>query len=309
MALPRHRAPWWFLWLVAVGMALAYRLVQGCVNDGGSSGGHQPQVQLAFWGFIILVAELIWKGVEVAGKITLEILHWLYLQLSLIVTHIGNGLKTVGSALLAGLKKSWEFLRLTYDKVLKPAWDKFWRWFDRFRKWLDDTFGPVLRWLRRVRDTLLDFWKRYVRPWLDLIDVTRRLLRVLNALGLHWAAALDAKLGAIEDAIERPFRLLLAKVNEIITLVDRVITFDGLLQRVALIRSLARDYNYAWRAIANPYRKPIPESARHVPEISMVYDPPDVLPEVRAFLRDGTGADAAIVHAEAAAWRQYVRPA
>jgi len=260
-------------------------------------------------GFFIIVGEIIWKGLEVAAKITLEILHWMVVNLSLVVTKLGNGLKALGSALLVGLRKSWEFLGDTYEHVLKPAWEKFWRWFDRFRKWLDDTFGPVLRFLRRVRDTLLAFWKTYVRPWLDLIDVTRRLLRVLNSLGLHWAAELDAKLGAIEDAIERPFRLLLEKLNDVINIVNGIVDGFGLFQRVVLIRSLARDYQYAWQAMANPYRKPVPDTARTLPEIPTVYGPPDILPGIKAFLRDGSGPDADLVHAEAAAWRQYVRPA
>lgn len=255
MVMPRPRAPWWFLVGVAVVVGLVCRALVTPAPAPWDGGGHPVEVKYAFWAFIGLIAELIWKGIEVAGKITLEVLHWLYLQLSLIVTHIGNGLKTVGSGLLAGLKKAWEFSRLTYDKVLKPAWQKFWNWFDRFRKWLDDTFGPVLRFLRRVRDTLLDFWKRYVRPWLDIIDVSRRGLRVLNSLGLHWAGALDAKLGSIEDAIAARFAAVVARVNEVINLVNRVVTLDGLLQRVALIRSLARDYQFAWQAMANPYRK------------------------------------------------------
>jgi len=251
----RRRAPFWFLVLLAVVEGLSWRLLGGLSHADGVGGGQQLEVRYAFWGFLVIIGELIWKGLEVAGKISLQVLHWMVVNLSLVVTKIGNGLKAVGSALLLAGRKTWEFFQLTYEKVLKPAWGKFWRWFDRFRKWLDTTFGPILKWLRRLRDTLLDFWKRYVRPWLDLIDVTRRALRVLNSLGLKWAGALDAKLAELEDRIERPFRLLLAKVNEIINIVNRVVTLDGLLQRVALIKSIARDYRFVWDSITKPFRK------------------------------------------------------
>src|SRR3954451_6353126 len=296
----RSAPPLWFLVGVAVVVGLVCRALVTPAPAPWDGGGHPVEVRYASWAFIVLIGELIWKGVEVAGKITLEILHFLYLQLSLIVTKLGNGLKVVGSALLAGLKRSWQFLGDTYDKVLKPAWEKFWRWFGRLRQWLDDTFGPLLQHLRDLRDALLKFWSTYVRPWLDLIDVTRRVLRVLNSLGLHWAAALDAKLGALEDAIERPFRLLLAKVNEVINLVNRVVTLDGLLQRVALIRSLARDYKYAWQAMANPYWKPISAAERDRARTAEAPRPAAMIErDCLAFVAD-RGGDARDLYADAA---------
>jgi hypothetical protein len=69
--------------------------------------------------------------------------------------------------------------------------------------------------------------------------------RILSSLGLGWARKLDAYLGQLEDKIQRPFQFLLAKINEVINVVNRIVTLDGLIQRVALIRSLARDYKFA----------------------------------------------------------------
>lgn len=304
----RSRPPLWFLLLVTVVAAWALRSFATPAAWGAGGGGHEPEVHVAFWPFVVFVAGLIWKGIEVAGRVTLEVLKWVVVNLSLVVTKVVNGLKDIGSALLLGLRKSWDFLKLTYDKVLKPGWEKFWRWFDRFRKWLDDTFGPVLQFLRRVRDNLLAFWKTYIRPWIDLIDVTRRVLRVLNTLGLKWAGQLDAELGRIEDAIERPFRLLLAKVNEVINLVNRVVTLDGLLQRIALMRSLLRDYQYAWRAIVNPYSHPVDQATRDaVHQAAKGKTLATVQSELREWFVSGGGAAAPIVTESAAQWRLYLR--
>jgi len=305
MLRPRRSPPLWFLILLVVVEAAVWRSLGGLSLIGAPGGDHRPELHQAFLGFLILVGSLIWKGLEVAGRVTLEVLKWMVINLSLVVTKIGNGLKALGVDLLAGFRKAWDFLKITYEHVLKPAWEKFWRWFDKLRKWLDDTFGPLLQHLRDLRDALLKFWKDYVRPWLDLIDVTRRALRVLNSLGLKWAGALDAKLGEIEEAIERPFRALLAKINEVIDIVNRVITLDGLLQRVALIRSLARDYNFAWRAIANPYRKPIPDQDRALPDIPVIDGLPEVVPGIRVYLQTGKGPDAAIIRDEVRRFRAY----
>ena len=247
----RRRAPLWFLLLVTVAGAVALRQLNAALEPPLARSPVADQVQVAFLGFLILVGELIWKGLEVAGRVTLTALAWSVKALWIFASSTYNGLKAIGVVLRDGLKASWEFLRTTYDTVLKPAWTTFWRWFDKFRRWHDDTFGPVLKFLRDLRDTLLDFWKTYVRPWLDLIDVTRRALRVLGSLGLQWARELDRQLADLEARIERPFRLLLAKVNEVINLVNRVVTLDGLFQRLALVRSLERDMRYAWRAAVN----------------------------------------------------------
>lgn len=251
MITKRPAPPLWFLLLLAATEVAVWRALGAAAAGPAGDGGQACGARYAFWGFIILVADLIWRGVQTAATITIQVLHWLVINLSLVVTKLVNGLKALGAGVLLGLRKAWDFFELTYDHVIKPAWSKFWRWFDRLRRWLDDTFGPIIDWLRDVRDALLDFWGRYIRPWLDLIDVTRRGLRVLSALGVKWAGELDRRLADLEEAIERPFKALVAKINEVITLIDRVITADGLFQRVALIRSMERDIRYAARALNN----------------------------------------------------------
>jgi hypothetical protein len=250
----RSPAPLWFHLALAAALALALRLVLPAHDAAAPS--------YAFLGFLILLGELIWRGLEVAGKVTLEILRWMVVNLSLVVTKLKNGLGALGADVLKGLRRAWDFTRDLYDQVLKPAWRKFWGWFDKFRRWMDDTFGPVLKHLKELRDTLLKWWTLYVRPWLDLIDITRKLLRVLESLHIAWARELDRRLGELENAILKPFQLLLAKLNEVITLVDRVVTFDGLFQRVALVRSIARDYKYAWNVMRNAYDRPLSASDR-----------------------------------------------
>jgi hypothetical protein len=296
MAPPRRSPPLWFLLCVAAALAGVVRLLSPAASVLDGAPGHVSAPAVAFLGFLILLGELIWKGLEVAGKITLTVLHWLVINLSLVVTKIGNGLKALGSGLLVAAKRTWEFTRKLYDEVLKPAWQKFWKWFDKFRAWLDRTFRPVLRWLKFVRDNFLKFYKTVIRPWLDIIDVTRKLLRVLATLHVPFARQLDARLGRLEELIDKPFRLVLSKINEVIGIVNRIVTLDGLLQRVALIRSLARDYLYAWRAIVQPYSRPVDAvtvdklrkavSATTLPEIASAY---------RSYLRDDSGPDAPLV--------------
>jgi hypothetical protein len=246
--------PLWFELLVGVACACALRALDHALAGHLPPAVHGHPVQLAFWQFLIGVVEWIWNGFQAALSATVQFLVWAYGALTVAVTGIANGLAAAGHALLIALKRVWDFFGRVYEDVLKPAWAKFWGWFDKFTAWLDRTVGPVLQWLERVRATLVGWWSTWIRPWLDLIDVTRKILNTLGALGLQWARALDARLGQIESAIEAPFRFVLAQLNQVIDIVNRIVTIDGLLQRAALIRSLARDYDYAWRAIANPWQ-------------------------------------------------------
>jgi hypothetical protein len=240
----RPPPPLWFVLLLGVAEALAVRALTGSIGVGEGEGSPAPPLSLAFWPFLILVASWIWTGIQVAGRITLQILAYSVKLLWAFATRIQSALIAVGRTLIDVGKQAWRFLRWTYTDVLQPAWRQFWKWFDQLRKWLDKTFGPTLRFLDAVRTHILKFYDKWVRPILDVIGFARQVLGILASLGLEWARELDRKLRWLEEKIDAPFRLVLAKLNEIIGIVNRVVTADGLFQRVALLRSTFRDANY-----------------------------------------------------------------
>lgn len=303
----RSSPPLWFSVCVAVALACVYRYLLAGLPDTAPGGDGAPAPQIAFWGLVIGIVTWIWRGIEAAGRVTLTAVAYSVKLLWTFAGKVSNGLIDIGHGLLVGLRKAWEFFQLTYERVIKPAWSKFWRWFDKFRRWMDETIGPILGWLRDLRDQLLLFWKTYVRPWLDLIDVTRRILRVLGSLGLEWARALDKKLAELEERIERPFRVLVAKVNEVINLVNRVITLDGLIQRIALIRSLERDVRYAWRAAVNWRDDPLTGADRDTMKRQTTgRTRAQIAADFTAAAEHGGGPYAATIAEAATAWRLYL---
>jgi hypothetical protein len=231
------------------------------------------------WGLFVAIGGFIAGLFQGGIDAIVTFLAWAVAALQAGAVLLWNGLKAAVELTRVGFIKAWDFLKPLYTDVLKPAWEKFWTWFDKLRTWLNNTFGPLLKWLRDLRAELLKFWATYVRPWLDLIDVTRRILSTLASLGLAWAKKLDQELGALEQAIEAPFRYVLGKLNEIINVVNLVVTADGLFQRVALIRSLARDYQYAWKAVTQPYIDAAPSTA---PGDTSSLDSPKTLPAIVA---------------------------
>lgn len=304
---PFGRAPFWFVVLVAAVCAVVLRTVVPASHASGGAGGDVYHPALAWWTIIVSIVEAIWKGVEVAGRVTLAVLQYSVNLLWGFARNIAQAAGEVAGYVWKGLKDTWELLRGTYENVLKPAWRFFWNWVDRVEQWLSRTFGPLLRYLRRVRDWVLALYANVVRPVLDIIDVTRRGLRVLGALGLEWARALDRRLADLEEAIERPFRLVLEKLNEVIDVIDRVITLDGLVQRRAFIATLARDVKYAVNQLGWGLHNPLSAADRDALAGTLgTAGLAVVAHDLHAYLRAGAGADADALNAAAAEWRRYL---
>lgn len=298
--LGRPAPPFWFLLLLCAIEALAWQQLGGAARDDGS--------QVAFWQIIGLIAGAIWTGVQVAGKVALTILTWSVKLLWAFAISVNNAAIAIGRVLVNFGQKAWSFLRLTYDEVLKPAWQFFWKWFDRLRRWIQTAVGPVLDFLDKIRGWVLGFYETYVRPILDALGIARRVLNLLASLGFDWARALDAKLRWLEEKIDAPFRVVIQKLNEIVDVIDRVVTLDGLFQRVAYIRTLERDLRFVGRAIVNWRSLPItPEDFTAIrADIAARSNRERIREDFTARVRID-GAAAATVREHALIWEQAIR--
>lgn len=201
-----------------------------------------PGVSVAFFGIfgaIVTAVSSIWRvargAVTATLKIAIEGIRWAVNNLTRFV--------------VAGLKKSAVFIQRsmqTFYRWLQRSFRSLVRMLDRAVTWLHGTltriFQPILDWIDRAKAWIRRIYDRFVRPILDLIEVSRRVLRVLAYLGVDWARALDRQLARIEQLITFPFEWVVSKLNEVVGWINRIVTVDGLLQRVILLNSLFRDY-------------------------------------------------------------------
>jgi len=247
-----HRpVPVWFYAVVGAIVALAWRALEALVHGHPIGVVDAAPIQLAFWQFIGIVAGLIWDVAQTAYDVLVIALQWSVKALWSFAVATYNALVKFGALVGKGLRESWDFLRATYDHVLKPAWDKFWRFIDRVKGWLDKYLGPVFEFIEKVRKYLLDWYTKYVRPFLDAIGVARRILRMLGELGIGWARTLDKRLGDVEGWVDGIYRRVLSEVNRVVNIINRVVDANGLFQRLALVRSIERDIRYVSRSFAN----------------------------------------------------------
>jgi hypothetical protein len=304
--LSSRRAPLWFYVLVAAIVAVALRELVPAPSASGGAGPTSHPPALAFFAILGAIVDAIWKGIEVAGRVALAILqysvHWAWRAIAL----LGKGAAELAGYAWKGLRKTWTALKFA---VLHPkrAWEKLWHWVDNAEQWLKDTFGPTLDWLQRQAQKLRTFWHDYVQPWLDVIDVTRRGLRVLGSLGFEWAKRLDAALGAIEDRITSKYLELVGYVNDLINIVNRVVTADGLFQKLAYVRTYARDVKDIVNQTGWGLHRPITGDERAALKKLLDQRSLSVIArDMGQYMRDGTGPDAEWLNQTAAAVRVWL---
>jgi hypothetical protein len=213
-----------------------------------------PHVE-AFWGalFAAIAQAFVWiadKAVDIAVII--------YHATLIVGRGIWEFSKQVGSWFVRGfdfLKKFWSGVLRPFIEYVRGVW-----W--HIRAAMQTIFGPVLDFLWKVRTKLLELYTRYVRPVLDVIDRTRQILQILAQLRVPFARELDRKLAELEDRLVGAIRRAMLEINRLIAQVDRILDFNGLLQRLTLLRSLVRDQRYVTNLWWNAQTRPLTGSER-----------------------------------------------
>jgi hypothetical protein len=153
--------------------------------------------------------------------------------------------------------KVWDASKIVWSDVLKPAL----KWLDtqlvKLHTWLKTTFQPVFEWLKRVRTYLQDVYKRFVRPVIDTIEFIRALNRVLLSFHITVLQQVDLALQKLEQRIEEPFLWIYKELTAIWGWVDRIVDLDGVLQRVALIKSMAKYWPDWSHIFVNARKRPV----------------------------------------------------
>jgi len=188
--------------------------------------------------------------VQIIGGIGSFISHWFGItakELLKLVTYLKDNIVKLSQALLNGVLKLGRALARAVVSIVRLAAHTMkqlaqWSYSKllALERYLKDKFAPVLRWLKLVKDHLDDFYKHYIRPIIDTIEFIRRLNSLLLLFHIDVLKKLDATLAKIEQRIEDPFLWVRAHITELENWVNRIVTADGLFQRLTLIRSMSQ---------------------------------------------------------------------
>lgn len=190
----------------------------------------------------------------VAGIV--EVVKWLANEAATIGLVVWQVIKIIGGAILdvAGVVgrtfvRVWGFFGKFWNSVLRPFVTWSWQQIQKLHAWLKDTLGPVLKFLNAVREDILRIYDKWLKPIFVTLDVLRSITRLLAEFHVPFAQKIDDKLSALETRLLRPIRFALEKVNEAIGWIDRIVTFDGLFQRLTLIESQWRYVGDMWNVL------------------------------------------------------------
>jgi hypothetical protein len=209
-ALNAHHGLPWFVLLGQFGFDFG--------DGGGALGGFLDDIAA----FLLEIIQLIWSILVAVANYIFAVLQFIW-----------NFLVTLFNDIKDAFKWIW-------NNVIKAVLTKLVSVFQKVRAWLQQTFGPVLRFLKKIRAWYDKLFNQYVRPFLNVLRHIRQVLQIFRLLGFKWAARLDADLGRIEQAITKVYTTLRKYINEAITWIQLVVDPLGILRRNPLFAGLIR---------------------------------------------------------------------
>lgn len=231
------------------------------------------------------------------------------------ITGIQNAVTALGNA----LKAAWNILTRMAGMMLNFLGHLFYevihglvRAIQDVTSWLKDLYDnvlkPALEMLQRIRATLLKLWTRFVVPVLVVIQDIRRVLNILAAFHVKFAAKLDQKLAELEGKITRPLLLVLGAVNSVANWINLIITAGYLLQKTIFLNSLKAYVGSAINLQLNAMGKNVDAAAIAAANQRAEFTPAkQSADDFAQFLSDGTGTFASISATQKAQLDQYLQ--
>ncbi len=156
--------------------------------------------------------------------------------------------------LLQGVGKAFGWL---WEHGVKTVLSKALNTFVKVRDWLQKVFAPLIKWLRILRQWQDQFFNRYVRPVLNLIQHIRSVLAVFRIFHLHFADALDKWLGKLEGKIIKNTVFLRQKINQILSFLELIVDPSLVFRRVPWLARLNRSIAAVARALRRSGNVPL----------------------------------------------------
>ncbi len=160
--------------------------------------------------------------------------------------------KAIGHYLASGFRWALRHLQALRHLNFRSIWAAIKRGYERLRRALDWYMRNVQGPLDKIRQRILEIYRRFFQPIIRFLDSLRVFTRFIALFNRKLAAKLDARLWSLESKILFPITAMLRRVNSISSQIRAYFTALGLLDRVLLLESMRRDVSLVWEVLTNP---------------------------------------------------------
>jgi len=192
-------------------------------------------------GIVAGIANAIGSFFGITAKDLLKFLNWVKEHVIDLATKTFQGLWK----LARGVGRLVRTLATLVRDGVRAFVTRVWTQLQRLQQFLKDKFGPVLQFIRRIKDEINAFYNKYIRPIIDTIEFIRRLNSLLQVFHIDLLKKLDSVLQKVEQRIEEPFLWVQQKISWLENWIDRIVTVDGLFKKAALLSSMVK-YSPSW---------------------------------------------------------------
>lgn len=201
--------------------------------DAARPGARSPVATAAVFGFVVSALEFVWSWLGTVAEITAT-------YLATVVSWIAKRLADLFLSTGAVFARVWDALKIVWSDVLKPALQWIDTWIKGIHKWLVDTFTPVFKFLKELRDRIQKFYDTFVRPVTDTIDFIRAVDNVLLQFHITFLDGLSRVLTDVERRIDQVYGTIISAITRVQNVLDRIVDGFGFFQRYTMVASLRK---------------------------------------------------------------------
>jgi hypothetical protein len=163
---------------------------------------------------------------------------WLWQVTQALFVFLWNVLAAVFQWTLAGLAKIGQFFRRFWTDYIRRGLRGLLDLYKRIRDRLALIFGPIIRWLQKVRAWFDAHILPVLKKYLQLIQRIRQFLVILRVFNVRWAKELDNYLARVQGKITLAIDVIRGTLNQIINTLALIVDPDLIIRRNMLGASL-----------------------------------------------------------------------
>jgi hypothetical protein len=170
----------------------------------------------------------------------LAVAKWLFSIILYVAQVLLNFVVAVGNFLLALIGKIGQFAAWLWTNFFKGIFTRVMNVLQKAHDWLEQRLRPIINFLKKIRALQDAYFRRYLKPLLDMLQHTRQFLQLLRLLHISFAAQLDNYIAGLEARLAQTFATLRAAVNNAIDVVNLLADPTLLIRKPVLLLSIRR---------------------------------------------------------------------